>query len=76
MLEENKSNEEIKEFMEKNSIEFTITNSISNFKLAKEIGGVRSIPFMLIYDRNGDYSQHYTGAVPEEMIDIDIQRVL
>ena len=76
LLEENKSNEEIKEFMEKNSIEFTITNSISNFKLAKEIGGVRSIPFMLIYDRNGDYSQHYTGAVPEEMIDIDIQRVL
>lgn len=76
LLEENKSNEQIKEFIRKNGIEFTITNSPSNFDLAKKVGGVKSIPFMLIYDRNGDYSQHYIGAVPEEMIDIDIQRVL
>ena len=76
LLEENKSNEQIKEFIRKNGIKFTITNSPSNFELAKKVGGVKSIPFMFIYDKNGDYSQHYIGAVPEEMIDIDIQRVL
>ena len=76
LLEENKSNDEIIEFIEKNSIKFMITNSQENFKLAKEVGGVQSIPFMLIYDKSGNYSQHYTGAVPEEMIEADIKKVL
>ncbi len=76
LLEENRSNTEINDFIKKNAIEFTITNSQSNFDIEKEIGGVKTIPFMLIYDRKGNYSQHYMGAVPEEMIDADIQKVL
>ncbi len=62
--------------MNNNNIEFTITNSQDNYKLAKEVGGVKSIPLMLIYDREGKYSQHYIGAVPEEMIEADIKKVL
>jgi len=76
LLEKNKSNQDIIKFINDNDIEFTITNSEDNYKLAKEIGGVKSIPFMLIYDRNGSYFQHYTGAVLEEMIEADIKRVL
>jgi thiol-disulfide isomerase/thioredoxin len=76
LLEENKSNEYVTDFMHSNGIKFIITNSDDNFKLAQEIGGVKSIPFMLIYDRNGNYSQHYTGAIPEEMIEEDIKKVL
>jgi len=76
LLEENKSNEEIMKFINKNAIEFTIVNSEGNFQLAKEVGGVSSIPYMLIYDRKGKYSQKYTGAIPEEMIDADIKKVL
>jgi len=76
LLEENKSNEDVISFMNANGIEFTITNSDDNFKFAKEVGGVKSIPFVLIYDRQGKYSQHYVGAVPEEMIETDIKKVL
>jgi len=76
LLEENRSNEDVIRFMNSNNIEFTITNSEDNYKLAKEVGGVKSIPFMLIYDRDGKYSQHYIGAVPEEMIEADIKKVL
>lgn len=76
LLEENKSNEDVISFMNSNDIEFTITNSKDNYKLAKEVGGVKSIPLMLIYDRTGKYSQHYIGAVPEEMIEADIKKVL
>jgi len=76
LLEENKSNKDIIGFMNNNGIEFTITNSKDNYKLAKAVGGVKSIPFLLIYDRNGQYSQHYIGAVPEEMIEADIKKVL
>ena len=76
LLEENKSNEDIIDFINKNDIKFAIVNSSDNYKLAKAVGGVKSIPFMLIYDKNGKYSQHYTGAVPEEMIEADIKKVL
>ena len=76
VLEENKSNEEIIKFMNKYGVEFTITNSPDNFKLAKILGGVESIPFMVIYDRKGSYSQHYVGAVVQEMIEADIKKVL
>ena len=76
LLEENKSNEDLIEFINYYDIEFTITNSKDNYKLAQEVGGVSSIPFMLIYDRNGKYFQHYTGMVPEEMLEADIKKVL
>jgi len=76
LLEENKSNEYVTDFMHSNGIKFIITNSDDNFKLAQGSVGVKSIPFMLIYDRNGNYSQHYTGAIPEEMIEEDIKKVL
>jgi thiol-disulfide isomerase/thioredoxin len=76
LLEENKSDEDVINFINNNDIEFTITNSEDNYKLAKAVGGVKSIPLMLIYDRKGNYSQHYIGAVPEEMIEADIKKVL
>lgn len=76
LLEGSKSNEEVIDFMKENEIKFTITNSQENFELAKKVGGVQSIPFMLIYDRKGNYSQHYTGAIHEEMIEADIKKIL
>jgi len=76
LLEEHKTNEDLIDFINKNNIEFTITNSSDNYKLAKAVGGIKNIPFMFIYDRDGKYSQHYVGAVHEEMIEIDIKKVL
>lgn len=76
LLEGGKPNEEIIKFIQKHNIEFTITNSPDNFKISKKVGGVQSIPFMLIYDRQGHYSQHYKGAIHEEMIEADIKKVI
>ena len=76
LLEENKSNEEIRNFMKYNNINYIITNSIENFKLAQSAGGVKNIPLMFLYDKEGKYSTHYVGAIPEEMIDADIKKVL
>lgn len=76
LLEENKSNEEINNFIKYNNINYIITNSIENFKLAQSAGGVKNIPLMFLYDKNGKYSTHYVGAIPEEMIDADIKKVL
>ncbi len=76
LLEEKKENQEIISFMNTNNIEYTITNSPENFKLANHIGGVKSIPYMIIYDKNGTYFKHYVGAIPEEMIEADLKKVM
>ena len=76
LLEENKSNEEIQSFMKYNHIKYIITNGAENFKFAQSAGGVKNIPLMFLYDKNGNYSTHYVGAIPEEMIDADIKKVL
>ncbi|WP_263832579.1 TlpA family protein disulfide reductase [Sulfurospirillum oryzae] len=76
LLEENKSNEEISSFVKFNNINYIITNGIENFKFAQSAGGVKNIPLMFLYDKEGKYSTHYVGAIPEEMIDADIKKVL
>ncbi len=76
LLEENKSNEEIASFMKYNDIHYIITNGSENFKFAQNVGGVKNIPLMFLYDKTGKYSTHYVGAIPEEMIDADIKKVL
>ena len=76
LLEENKSNEEMQNFMKFNAINYIITNGTENFEFAKNVGGVKNIPLMFLYDKEGNYSTHYVGAIPEEMIDADIKKVL
>lgn len=73
---EEKSQEEMRKFIEDYHIQYTIVNGKGNFSLAKAIGEVKSIPFTILYDKQGKYATHYVGAVPEEMIDADIQKVL
>lgn len=76
LTEDEKSNGELKDFRERNGINYIILNSENNKKLAKWVGGVRSLPFMVMYDKNGEYFTHYIGAVPEEMIVSDLERAL
>ncbi|MBE0497000.1 MAG: TlpA family protein disulfide reductase [Campylobacterales bacterium] len=73
---EEKSAEELKSFIEYYTINYTVTQGEPNFELAKEVGGVSTIPYMVLYDKNGHYATHYVGAVPEEMIDADIKKAL
>jgi len=76
LIESNKNNDELKTFMNHNAINYTITNSPANQSFANAVGGVQSIPFMILYDKKGNYVTHYLGAIPEEMIDSDIQMAL
>lgn len=76
LLEENKSLEELNSFVKYNAINYIITNGMENFKFAQSVGGVKNIPLMFLYDKKGQYSTHYVGAIPEEMIEADIKKVL
>lgn len=76
ILEKNKNKSEIIDFLNQHNVEFALTNSPANFALAKQVGGVTSIPYMVLYDKDGEYIKHYTGAIPEEMLEVDIKKVL
>ena len=76
LLEENKTNSELREFIKEFEINYPVTNGSANFNFANIFGGVQSIPTTFIFDKSGKYVTHYNGAAPEEMIDFDIQKVL
>jgi len=76
LLEDDKPDSEIKSFIDYNHINYTVTNDTNNFKLSNLLGGIQSIPFMILYDKNGKVITQYIGIVPEEMIDSDIKKAI
>lgn len=76
LLEDGKSTAEIEEFREQFKINYVITNSNENFELANALGGVKSIPTMFLYDKEGKLVQKYVGIVPEEMLATDIKKAI
>ena len=76
LLEEDKDNRDLISFSKKYQFNFPILNSKENFLLAQALGGIRSLPTLVMYDRHGNYFTHYVGAVPEEMIEADIKKAM
>ena len=74
LLEQDKTDAFIRMFIKKYKINYEITNSAENYKLADKLGGITSIPTMFIFDNKGKMMEKYRGAVPQEMIDTDIQK--
>lgn len=72
---EDKSNDELKSFVEKNKIIYKIANGENNYLLAKALGGVNGIPTMFLYTDNKLFNE-YLGLIPEEMLEIEIQKAL
>jgi len=76
LMEQNRDNLEIEEFKKEFDINYPILNSKENFFLSQALGGIRSLPTIVVYDKSGAYFQHYLGAVPEEILDETIQKAL
>ena len=76
LLENDKTNEDLTNFANEYEINYIITNGAENFKFQEALGGIKSIPTMLMIDKNSNLFQKYVGMVPSEMLDIDIKKVL
>lgn len=76
LMEESKSNDDIEIFRQNKNMNFPVTNSTENFQLSDALGGIKSLPTMVMYDKNGEYFTHYVGAAPQEMIEADIQKAI
>jgi hypothetical protein len=74
LVEEDKDNPFLNQFIKDFNIQYPITNGTENFRLAKDVGGVSSIPAMYMYDKTGKQVAHYVGATLEEIIESDINK--
>ena len=50
LLEEMKTNDEIKQFMKEHNINYDVINSPESMELAKAVGGIKSIPTMFLIE--------------------------
>lgn len=76
VLLENKGKNELDEFVKLYKINYPIALGEGNYLLAKSIGGVSALPVMLLYSSDGKLINHYLGIIPQEMLDIDIQKAI
>jgi len=76
LLEENKQQVIVDEFIKNYKIQYPVTNTSENFALADLMDGVPVIPTMYMYDKEGKLIEKYVGIVPEEMLESDIKKGL
>jgi thiol-disulfide isomerase/thioredoxin len=76
LMEENKENSELTDFIKEFELNFPILNSKENFFLSQALGGIKSLPTLVVYDKSGEYFTHFLGAAPEEMLDAAIVKAL
>ena len=55
-------------------MEYEIIEKAMDF--AKGLGGIKSIPTMFLINKQNNVFQKYVGIVPNEMMEIDIKKVL
>ncbi len=76
LVEQNKDNMALNDFIKDHNIIYPVTNSPENFNLASAVGGVDSIPAMFVFNPDGYVVQRYQGAVHEEILENDIKQAL
>ncbi|MEA3384696.1 MAG: TlpA disulfide reductase family protein [Campylobacterota bacterium] len=70
---------EMAQFIKDYKIKYPITMGADNGKLfgaVSELNPNGSIPFMVLFNKKGEFVQHYIGMKPEEMLMRDIQTTI
>jgi len=71
--------EELAAFIEEFKVTYPITSAGDNTKLfgaVMELNPGGSIPFMILFNKKGQYVQYYIGMKPEEMLFSDISKAI
>lgn len=80
-IEDDITDAKLQEYKNEYGADYTITNGLDNIKLSRiiassiHVGQKFPIPLMVMY-KDGKYVTHYVGAIPEEMIESDINQAL
>lgn len=75
VLVEDRSKEDVKEFIDYFGINYDILYGENNYVLAEAMGGVRGIPAMYLFDKQGKEAKHFIGLIPPEMLETEINKL-
>ncbi len=81
LIEEDKTNAQVQKFVDRYGAKYSISNAQDNRELSRAIASATGvgqnfpIPLMVMYYK-GQYINHYVGAIPEEMVENDINTAL
>ncbi|MGB3750539.1 MAG: TlpA disulfide reductase family protein [Arcobacteraceae bacterium] len=73
------SQEHLEEFIQKHSITYPIvsgTNAKKLFAAVSDLNKSSSVPFMILFNKQGQYVKYYIGMKPEEMLFNDINATI
>ena len=73
------SPEHLAQFIEEFKVKYPITVAADNGKLfgaVSELNPQGSIPFMVLFNKKGEYLKHYIGMKPEEMLFSDVKKAI
>ena len=76
LFEENKTKEEIEEFIKKYGINYPITMGEENFRLAKELGDIKRVPEMFLFSKDGKFVNKFIGKTSKEELEKYIQMAI
>lgn len=80
-IETDQSDAYFKRFAQDHGVTYTLINAPDNQPLTRAMGAAIGIgqdfpiPLMVVY-KNGQYVKHYSGLVPEEMLESDIKQFI
>ena len=69
LFEEDKTKEEIEEFIKKYGINYPITMGEENFRLAKELGDIKRVPEMFLFSKDGKFVNKFVGEINKENLE-------
>ncbi len=73
------SDAKLKQFIEDFKIKYPVTSGVANSSLFRAVSSLNpggSIPFMILFNKKGEFIQYYIGMKPEEMLQQDINTAI
>ncbi len=76
VLVEDKAKEDVEEFVAYHEINYDTLYGEANYELADAMGGVRGIPAMFIFKKDGTLHKNFVGLLPPEMLEAELKKIL
>ncbi|MDA3053071.1 thioredoxin-like domain-containing protein [Campylobacter sp. JMF_01 NE2] len=68
--------DELKEYEKKVKAKFKIAYGEANDFFTGTLGGISEIPYLVVYDKKGKFSAQYFGLIPEEILTLEMEKIL
>lgn len=76
LFQDNKTKEEMQEFIKKHNIQYPVTIGDENTRFAKDLGEVTKVPEYYLYDKDGNYIKKFVGETDKSLFERYIDKAI